>query len=106
MNRPRELFMHPLIARNIFRLQESLLGRPSFRILGELLESERWTPAVRQELRRERLQRLLWQAYTHTPYWRAVMDANGIHPRDIHSIYELQRFPLLEKVRNQKKTTF
>lgn len=89
--------MFPVIARNLFHLQELALGRPSFRILGELLESEHWPVERLQRLQLERLQALLRCAYAHTPYWRELMDARGIHPEDIRSLDDLCRFPLLEK---------
>ncbi|MGD8388292.1 MAG: phenylacetate--CoA ligase family protein, partial [Desulfobacteraceae bacterium] len=41
--------------------------------------------------------RLLQGAYEHTPYWRELMDAQGIRTADIRSLQDLQRFPLLEK---------
>lgn len=85
------------IARRLFHLQELALGRPSFRILAELLASERWSPERLRQLRLERLQAMVCSAYEHTLYWREVMDARGIRPCDIHSLDDLRRFPLLEK---------
>lgn len=89
--------MLPIVARRLFHLQELALGRPSFRILAELLASERWSPERLRQLRLERLQAMVRSAYEHTPYWRGVMDARGIRPCDIHSLDDLRRFPLLEK---------
>ncbi len=89
--------MHPFIARNIFRLQETLLGRPSFRLLAELRQSEFWPPERRRQLQLERLQGIIQSAYNHTVYWRQLMDRQGIHPTDIRSLADLKRFPLLDK---------
>ena len=89
--------MLPMIARRLFHLQELALGRPSFRILAELLESERWSPERLRQLRLERLQTMVRSAYDHTPYWRQLMDARGIRPEEIRSLDDLRRFPLLEK---------
>lgn len=89
--------MHPSIARNIFKLQERILGRPSFRILPELLQSERWTSERIQQLQLNRLQQTIRSAYAHTSYWRELMDEKKIRPDDINSLDDLNRFPLLDK---------
>lgn len=89
--------MIPFIARNIFNFQELLLGRPSFSILRELNESQWWPHERLNDLRLERLQRIIRIAHKHTAYWREVMNKNGIRPSDIRSLDDLRKFPLLEK---------
>ncbi len=89
--------MLPIIARNVFRIQEHLLGRGSFAILRQLKQSERWDCQKREELQLERLQNIVKVAYEHTAYWREVMEENGFTPDDIQSLADLQRFPLLDK---------
>ena len=89
--------MLPLIARNIFKLQEQILGRSSFQILSELRQSEHWSVEQMQALQSERLQRMAQVAYTHTGYWRQLMDEQGIWPADVCNRDDLQRFPLLDK---------
>ncbi|WP_305043250.1 phenylacetate--CoA ligase family protein [Geoalkalibacter sp.] len=89
--------MLPILARRLFHLQELALGRPSFRILFELLASE-CRPAERiRQLQLDRLRTLARLAYDHTPYWREVMDGLGFTPADIRTLNDLRRFPLLEK---------
>lgn len=89
--------MHPFIARNIFRLQEHLLGRNSFAILRELRESARWDRGRLDDLRLRRLQNIVALAYRHTSFWRRLMDDHRILPADIQSLDDLCRFPLLVK---------
>ncbi len=89
--------MLPSIARNIFKLQEKILGRQSFQILDELLVSERWPAERLQQLQTERLQQTIGSAYNNTSYWRELMDKHKINPSDIRSLADLQRFPLLDK---------
>ena len=89
--------MLPIIARNIFRIQESFFGRPSFRILKELRESEWWPREKLQQLQMERLQHTVHTAYAKTPYWRELMDEHGIKPGHIQTLDDLKKFPLLEK---------
>lgn len=95
--------MQPLISRNIFRFQETLLGRPSFKILSELLASERLPQEQIRHLQLSRLGQTLCSAYENTAYWRELMNAKSIHPADIQSLDDLQRFPLLDKNIIRKK---
>ncbi len=97
--------MLPIIARNIFQLQEKILGRQSFQILAELLQSERWSLERIQELQLERLQQTICSAYENSNYWRELMDQQGISSADIQSLDDLQRFPLLDKniIRNRRE---
>ena len=89
--------MLPILARQFFRLQERLLGRPTFRVLKELNASQ-WQPRERIDaLRLERLRALVAGARERAPYWRSVMDEAGIRPDDIRSLHDIRRFPLLEK---------
>ncbi|MDY0290970.1 MAG: phenylacetate--CoA ligase family protein [Desulfuromonadaceae bacterium] len=89
--------MFPVIARQLFKLQEHLLGRDSFTLLKQLLESERWERERLQQLQLERLQQSVQLAYQHTPYWRTLMDQNQLQPQAVQSLADLQRLPLLNK---------
>jgi phenylacetate-CoA ligase len=89
--------MLPILARNIFRLQEKALGRDSFRILRDLKKTEFLPREERQRLQLSRLQQLLQNAYEHTPYWRRIMDDLAIGPNDVKELKDLRRFPLLIK---------
>lgn len=89
--------MNPPIARTFFRIQERLLGRPTFRLLAELERSDRWPRERLETFQLERLGELLAAAYTHTSYWREVMDRAGVRPDDVKTLADLRRLPLLEK---------
>lgn len=97
--------MLPIIARNIFRLQEKALGRDSFRILRDLKKTEFLPREERQQIQLSRLQQLLRNAYEHTPYWRRIMDGLAIGPGGVRELKDLRRFPLLIKdtLRNRRE---
>lgn len=97
--------MHPYIARKFFQWQERLLDRPTFRIFAELEQSQYFSASEMAELRRQRLTRVVQSAYEHTPYWRKLMDEQGIAPQAIRSLEEVRRFPLLDKaiIRRQRE---
>lgn len=89
--------MMPIVARGFFRLQEALLGRPSFAILRQLRESQYWPHDKLDALRLDRLRSLVTWAWEHIPYWRETMTEHHIHPSDIRELSDIRRFPLLEK---------
>lgn len=89
--------MIPFVARNMFRIQETILGRQSFRILKELNSSQWWPEEKIEKLRTERLKILLHTAHMNSPYWRKLMDSKGILPEEINKLDDIKRFPLLEK---------
>jgi phenylacetate-CoA ligase len=97
--------MHPIIARNIFHLQENLLGRSSFKILAELLMSETQSQEQIRQLQLRRLQQTIRSAYIHSPYWYDFMKSAQILPASISSLDDLKRFPLLTKdtIRDQRE---
>lgn len=97
--------MHSIIARNIFHLQENLLGRPSFKILDELLTSETQSQEQMRQLQLGRLQQTIRSAYIHSPYWYQLMKSAQILPASITSLDDLKRFPLLTKdtIRTQRE---
>lgn len=89
--------MNPSLARTFFRIQERLLGRPTFRLLSELERTDRWPRERLEAFQFERLGELLAAAHAHTPYWREVMDRAGVRPDAVKTLADLRRLPLLEK---------
>ena len=50
-----------------------------------------------QALQLERLQWSLAHAYAHVPTYQQLFDAAGVHPSDVRSLDDLQRFPFTSK---------
>lgn len=73
------------------------MGRPTFRLLSELEQSQWWPREQIEALQFDRLRDILSAAYTHTAYWRQVMDRTGVRPEGIASLADLRRLPLLDK---------
>jgi phenylacetate-CoA ligase len=63
-----------------------------------VLDRSQWLPpdAVR-ELQEAKLRRLINHAYWHVPYYREIMDRDGIKPEHIRTLDDLQKLPLLSK---------
>ncbi len=89
--------MIPTLAKTFFRLQERMLGRPTFRLLAELEQSQWWPRERLEALQFQRLRAVLGPAYAHSPYWREVMDRADVRPEVVKTLSDLRRMPLLEK---------
>jgi phenylacetate-CoA ligase len=56
--------------------------------------------ASRDELQALQLQRLKWSlrhAYDNVPHYRRSFEVAGVHPEDLHSLQDLERFPFTSK---------
>lgn len=73
------------------------VGTHTMRCLNELEKSQWWSLGRIQQLRSERLQRLIHYAHERVPYYRALMDARGVSPGDIRTAADLSRLPVLTK---------
>jgi phenylacetate-CoA ligase len=64
----------------------------------DILDRSQWLPAdALRELQEAKLRRIVQHAYWHVPYYREVMDREGIRPEDIRTLEDLSRLPLLSK---------
>jgi phenylacetate-CoA ligase len=50
-----------------------------------------------QSLQLERLRQTLSHAYNNVPHYKAVFDAKGVHPSDLHALTDLEKFPFTSK---------
>src|SRR5436190_9926895 len=94
-----------IVGRGLLPFYETRLrGRGTFRYLQEF-EANQWLSAAEIEaLQWRKLAGLLDHAYQTVPYYRAVFDGLGIHPKEITSASDFARLPILEKamVREQR----
>jgi len=62
------------------------------------LERSQWlSPEALQALQLNKLQRLLTHAYEHVPFYRQRFTEAGVHPRDLKTLADLRRIPILTK---------
>jgi phenylacetate-CoA ligase len=50
-----------------------------------------------QSLQLERLKRTIERAYHNVPHYRSIMQENGVEPKDLTSLEDLQKFPFTQK---------
>lgn len=83
-----------------YRAQESLLRRPTFRLLRELCSSASWTPEQLETLQGARLNTLLRTALAHSPWHAARIRAAGLEARvnaGAAGLDDLRRLPTMDK---------
>lgn len=79
-------------------LGETLRGRGSVRERLAFLEhSQTLSRRELEAMQQEKLAELLDHAWRTVPYYRRIFDADGITPRDIQSVADLPRLPLLTR---------
>jgi len=87
-----------LVAGLLFPLQERLKEHATVGVRRGLEASQYWTPAQLGALQLERLRRLLTRAQAQVPYYRRQFEQIGFDVgRDLRSLDDLRRLPLLDK---------
>ena len=85
------------IARQVFFLQETLLGRKTNAFAREFAKSQWFSLDRLREIQLTKLRKLLEHAYTTVPYYRSVMDKHGCRCDTIQTLDDLQKIPVLTK---------
>ena len=80
-------------------------GKPYRDALALLKESETWDEKTLVAYQEKRLQALINHCYANIPYYREIFQKNGLTPKDIQTVNDLQKLPFLTKeiVRKRKK---
>lgn len=71
--------------------------RPVFRYWGELEASQWWTAERLADLQLSRLRALLLHAATTSPWYRDTWRVGGLDPRNIHSLADFARWPIVDR---------
>ncbi len=85
------------VANILFPIQEKLKKHDTVAIRKSMEESQWWSTSKLEELRIERLRKLLLKAGQHVPYYRDCFASLGFDPQTISSIADLQKLPFLTK---------
>ncbi len=72
-------------------------GKPYSESLALLKESETWDEETLVAYQEKRLQILVNHCYDNVPYYREVFWQNGLTPKDIQTVNDLQKLPFLTK---------
>jgi phenylacetate-CoA ligase len=80
-----------------FRIRRHRYDRPYRRMVGALLDQERWDRDRMEALQLRRLRHVVGCAYERSAYYRRVMDMAEVRPGDLRSLEAVRRLPLLTK---------
>jgi len=76
---------------------DRLRGTHTMRCLKQLEQSQWWPTDRIETLQSERLRRLIRHAYERVPYYRHLMDHQGVGPDSVRSAADLASLPVLTK---------
>lgn len=70
-----------------------------------LLRSQHWNKIDLEQYRTKKLQDIILHAYNNVPFYRELLDKQGISPQDINDIKDIKKLPILTKeiVRNNQE---
>jgi phenylacetate-CoA ligase len=77
--------------------RSTLLGKGFREKFDLLLNTEKWDFTDLVRFQEKRLQNLVFQAYTYSPYYREVFTKAKLYPEDIRKIEDLHKLPVLTK---------
>lgn len=90
--------MYSTIAKHIlYPIGEAFLRTNMLKHLKMLEETQWWSPEQLQELQNERLRALIKHAYENVPYYRRIFEERGLTDRDIQTVKDLPKLPILTK---------
>ncbi len=90
--------MYSKIAKHIlYPIGESLLGTSMLKHLKTLEETQWWPSERLRELQNEKLRALIKHAYINVPYYRRVFEEGSLTDKDIQTVEDLQKLPILTK---------
>ncbi|MEO7320596.1 MAG: AMP-binding protein [Nitrosospira sp.] len=101
---PKKELYTSLISGFFFPLHERIKNHHSVAVRKELEISQWWDQIRLQELQLYRLRQLLTQAEAHVPYYRNLFAKIGFETKDVRSLTDLQRLPLLDKSQIRSNT--
>ena len=89
---------HAVVSLEGRRVVRQRINNPESRRLLQAAEArDTWSTARIEELRDERLRRMVSHAYDHVPYYRHLFDEHGIPPDSILCLADLRQLPVLSK---------
>lgn len=90
--------MYSVLARHIlYPIGEAFLGTKMLKYLKKLEETQWWPPEKLRELQNDKLRALVKHAYENVPYYRRVFQEKRLTDKDVQSVEDLHKLPVLTK---------
>lgn len=81
----------------VLPLAEKMIGTCATKWLKQFNTMSTWSAQQVTEWQNERLQSLVKHVYEHTKYYRRIFDERGLTPKDIQTIDDLKKLPIINK---------
>lgn len=81
----------------LYPIGERVLGTTMLKYLKKVEETQWWSPKEIQELQNMKLQSLIKHAYEKVPYYRRIFAEIGLTDKDIQTVEDLPKLPILTK---------
>ena len=81
-----------------FPLADMIMGTCAMKWYKQIALMNKWTKEEVANWQTNQLKRLVNHVYSHTRYYREVMDRIGLRPMDINSLEDIKLFPILENI--------
>ena len=78
-------------------ISDLITGRQIGKYLKLLRRSQFWSAEKIREFQNARLRGLIGHAYVNVPFYRDILQRSGITPKDIQTVADLQKLPILSK---------
>ncbi|HRQ68412.1 MAG TPA: hypothetical protein P5031_07595 [Candidatus Syntrophosphaera sp.] len=78
-------------------ISDLITGRQIGKYLQLLRQSQFWSAERLREFQNARLRELIYHAYKNVPFYREILDRSSITPKDIQTVEDLQKLPILSK---------
>lgn len=90
--------MYSVLARHVlYPIGEAFIGASMLKHLKVLEKTQWWSPAELRELQNEKLRKLMGHVYRNVPYYRRILVERGLTDKDIDTIEDLSKLPVLTK---------
>jgi len=80
-----------------FPLADMIMGTCAMKWYKQIALMNKWTKEEVANWQTNQLKRLVNHVYSHTRYYREVMDRIGLRPMDINSLEDIKLFPILDR---------
>ena len=89
--------IQPFIYRTVSNAYFLLKGFKSPQVYKFLNRSQWWPPEKIRDFQNQELRKLIEYVYEYIPYYRKIMKEKGLKPKDIQTVEDLVKFPILNK---------
>lgn len=81
----------------VFPTADLIMGTCAMKWYRQIVRMNQWSPQEISDWQTKQLHKLVEHAYSHTRYYREIMDGIGLKPKDIRTLGDIKLLPILER---------